>query len=123
MTFNQAAKPYIEDKFKQASKAQACRKYDKSFALLEDAHVIGQQSTYFHSLVHLKMLRHGLAMRNYKEVTGQLCRLIGAFTKTAIGLIPTGNTGGANVNPFRPMPISAQNKETIARIKHAQSRP
>lgn len=123
MNFNQAAKPYIEDKLKQASKAQVCRKYDKSFALLEDAHVIGQQSTYFHVLVHLKMLRYGLAIRDYKEVTGQLFRLVGAFTKTAIGLIPTGNTGGADVNPFSTMPISAQNKETIAKIKYAQSRP
>ncbi|GAB54494.1 hypothetical protein GPUN_0347 [Glaciecola punicea ACAM 611] len=113
----------IEDKLNPASQAQLRREYNKSFALLEDAHVIGQQSTYFHSLVHLKMLRHGLSMRNYKEVMWQLCRLIDAFTKTAIGLIPTGNTGGANVNRFRQMPISEKNKETIARIKHAQSRP
>lgn len=121
MTFNQAAKPYIEEKLKQAYEARMRHDFDKSFALLEDAHVIGQQSTYFHSLVHLKMLQHGLILGEWKEVVGQLFRLIGALSKTAIGFIPTGNTGGANVNPFKPMPLSAENRVTIEKIKRAQS--
>jgi len=39
------------------------------------------------------------------EVFGQLFRIAGAATKTAFGLVPTGNTGGANVSPFKAMPI------------------
>ena len=30
------------------------------------------------------MLRHGLRYRDFKEVFGQVVRLVGAFTKTAI---------------------------------------
>ena len=30
---------------------------------------------------------------------------VGAAAKTAFGRVPRGNTGGANVSPFAPMPI------------------
>ena len=43
--------------------------------------------------------------RDANEIAGQLQRIIGAATKTAIGLVPPGNTGGANVGAFRPIPI------------------
>lgn len=121
MRFYQAAKPYIDEKLTKASEATKRCEYDKGFAMLEDAHVIGQQSTYFHTLVHFWMLQHGLWLRDYKEVLRQLFRLIGALTKTALGLIPAGNTGGANVNPCKPMSVSQQNQAILAKIKHAQS--
>jgi hypothetical protein len=35
--------------------------------------------------------------------------------------LPEGNTGGANVSPFKPMPISQANKAILDKIKHAQS--
>jgi hypothetical protein len=121
MRFYQAAKPYIDEKLTKASEAAERREYDKSFTMLEDAHVIGQQSTYFHTLVHFRMLQHGLWLHDYKEVFGQLLRLIGALTKTAMGFIPAGNTGGVNVNPFKSMPVSQQNQTILSKIKHAQS--
>ena len=52
------------------------------------------------------MLRWGLRQRRPREVAGQLLRVVGAATKTAVGGVPTGNTGGADVSPFRPMPIA-----------------
>ena len=39
----------------------------------------------------------------------------------AVGLLPEGNTGGANVSPFKPMPISQANNAILDKIKHAQS--
>lgn len=76
-------------------------------------HVVGQESTYWHVKAHLLML--AWACRNYrqKELLGQLFRIVGAATKTAIGLVPKGNTGGANVSPFKTMPVSAELDEII----------
>jgi hypothetical protein len=54
------------------------------------------------------MLLWGLRRRSTQEVTGQLIRIVGAATKSAIGLVPHGNTGGANVNALRPMPIAPE---------------
>jgi hypothetical protein len=117
MTFNEAAKPYINQKLIDASNAATLNDTQRSFALLEDAHVIGQQSTYFHCLVHYKMLLHGMRQRDVKEVFGQVFRFIGAATKTMLGWVPLGNTGGSSVSPFRPMPISAENRAVLADIK------
>jgi hypothetical protein len=48
---------------------------------------------------------------------GQVYRLAGAATKTFIGLVPSGNTGGTNVSPFKPMPIDPELAKIIERSK------
>jgi hypothetical protein len=108
---------FIKQKMNQYELALAQGEHKKAFSMLEDAYVIGQQSTYFHCLVHYKMLRHGLRYRDFREVFGQIVRLVGAFTKTAIGLVPIGNTGGANVSPFKSMPVSKANQEVLDEIE------
>ncbi|GAA06644.1 putative uncharacterized protein [Photobacterium leiognathi subsp. mandapamensis svers.1.1.] len=59
------------------------------------------------------------ARRNgdHQELRGQLLRVFGALTKTAVGLVPDGNTGGSNVSPFKPLPISALHQQKITRAK------
>ena len=59
--------------------------------------------------------------RDLKEIFGQIFRMLGALTKTPIGLLPEGNTGGANVSPFKPMSISPENKAILEKIRNAQS--
>ena len=78
---------------------------EAAFRHLERAHVLGQTSTYYHTRVHWLMLKHGLKMRNGREVAGQILRIAGAATKTPFGVYPKGNTGGSNVSPIKPMPI------------------
>ena len=78
----------------------------EAFRHLERAHVLGQASTVEHVRVHWRMLRWGLRQRRPREVAGQVLRIVGAATKTALGWVPSGNTGGADVSPFRPMPIA-----------------
>ena len=46
-------------------------------------------------------------------------RIVGAATKTFIGLVPAGNTGGANVSAVRPMPLDP---ELAAIIEKARER-
>ena len=76
-----------------------------SFRHLERAHVLGQASTRQHVRAHIAMLRWAIRQRALSEAVGQLIRIVGAATKTAIGLVPEGNTGGANINPFRRLAI------------------
>lgn len=88
-----------------------------SFHHLERAHVLGQESTRAHCQVHWAMLVWGLRNRDVKEVLGQVFRFVGALTKTAIGFVPSGNTGGSNVSPFRAMPIPVDLQAKIAEAK------
>jgi hypothetical protein len=62
------------------------------------------------------MLLWGIHYRCIDEVQGQILRIVGAVIKTAIGLIPSGNTGGSNISPFMrlPIPLELQAKITAA---------
>ncbi|MFA3790006.1 DUF3703 domain-containing protein [Aliiglaciecola sp. SL4] len=113
MYYTEYAKPFVENKIALAQQAIKGGDQQQAFRYLEDAHVIAQKSTYLHCLVHYLMLKHGYIQWNIKEMSGQIFRLVGALTKTWIGWIPTGNTGGTNVSPFKPMPISAHNQKII----------
>jgi hypothetical protein len=50
-----------------------------------------------------------------KECLGQVFRIVGATTKTAIGFILSGNTGGSNVSPFKVLPVSPELAAIIAK--------
>lgn len=78
---------------------------EDSFHHLERAHVLGQASTWQHTRIHWRMFNLGLAMHSPREIWGQFVRIIGAATKTPLGVYPTGNTGGSDVWFFKPMPI------------------
>ena len=91
-----------------AAEAEAQQRPALAFRHLERAHVLGQHSTREHVRAHLHMLRWGIRHRSPTEVAGQLLRILGAATKTAIGWVPAGNTGGANVSPFTTMPVDPE---------------
>ena len=78
--------------------------YLASFSYLERAHILGQSFILPHTLTHWWMLKIGLRTNNFHEVFGQLLRIIASILFSRIW-VPTGNTGGANVNPFKSMPI------------------
>ena len=87
------------------------------FQCLENAHILGQESTYWHVKVHILMFMW--ACRNFKskELLGQVFRIVGAVTKTVFGLVPQGNTGGANVSPFKVMPVKPEYEAIINSAK------
>jgi hypothetical protein len=90
-----------------------------SFAHLERAHVLGQASTTHHVRVHMQMFAWAMRHRIWKEARGQALRIVGAAAKTALGWVPTGNTGGANISPFKALPIPPDLAQTIERAKRA----
>ena len=106
--FTRNIRPYVEDELALARTEQNYGNKAEAFAHLENAHVLGQASTRLHVKVHVQMLLWAVKQGKVGEVFGQLFRIAGAATKTAFGLVPTGNTGGTNVSPFKVMPIKPE---------------
>lgn len=115
--FSERVAPYVESELANAAEAGSAGDALQEFAHLERAHVIGQESTYWHVKVHVLMLLWAVRNHSVREVLGQLFRIVGAATKTAFGLVPQGNTGGANVSPFKKMPIAPELAASIQKAK------
>lgn len=80
---------------------------------LERAHIIGQPWAVEHTEVHWIMLGFGVRIKSWREILGQIPRLLIGGVKSFVGKIPVGNTGGANVPPLRPMEIPDDLKEVM----------
>ena len=98
-------RPFVKHELAAARAARGNGDAATAFAYLERAHILSQYATSDHVRVHFEMLLWGLWQRDLREILGQLLRIVGALTKTAIGWIPRGNTGGSNVSPFKPMQV------------------
>lgn len=101
--------PELRVRFRQslrfAESHSSLGEYELAFAHLETAHILGQQFLIPHVMVHLRMLRIGLARRDNREVSGQMVRLMATLPGFILGWVPLGNTGGANVSAIKPMPV------------------
>ncbi len=113
-SFARKIRPFVDAELNEAAIAAAAGRADRSFEHLERAHVLGQASTFHHVRVHVRMLAWAIRQRDLREALGQVFRIIGAATKTVFGLVPVGNTGGANVSPVKPMPVPADLASQIA---------
>lgn len=112
LRFARRIRPFVNDELDAAAACEARGDFDSAFARLERAHVLGQASTVEHARVHLAMLRWALRQRLAGESVGQAWRIAGALLKTWLW-VPVGNTGGAGVNGFRPMPVPADLQQLI----------
>lgn len=108
---------HIEDEIAKAAELSNAGDNAAAFRHLERAHVLGQTSTYHHTRVHWLMMKHGIRTGDKREIAGQALRIVGAATKTPLGIYPAGNTGGANVSPIRPMPIPDDLREILDTAK------
>lgn len=116
-SFSKNITQFVISELELATQARESGNIAAEFQYLENAHVIGQESTYWHVKVHILMFVW--AYRNFKpkELLGQAFRIFGAATKTAFGLVPQGNTGGTNVSPFKVMPIKPEFEAIINSAK------
>jgi len=96
---------HIQSELEIADKHTSTGDFSNAFHHLERAHVLGQASTFDHTRIHWRMFKLAWKMRSFGEVWGQVIRMVGAASKTPLGIYPTGNTGGANVWFFKPMPV------------------
>lgn len=108
----------VKSEIAQAIELEARGNISQSFRHLENAHVLGQESTWWHVKVHYYMLLWAFRQKDTKECFGQVVRIVGAATKTAIGLVPAGNTGGANISPFKKLPIDPALQAAIIDAKN-----
>lgn len=97
----------------QAQAALSRRDYRVSFAHLERAHVLAQRRTLNHTYVHWLMLRVGLSQGDYREVFGQVPRMIASLLFSRLW-VPLGNTGRARVNAFESMPVPDDLREFVS---------
>ena len=116
-TFTKRIAPFVELELENAKQARSAGDPHQEFNHLERAHVLGQVSTYWHVKVHALMLLLAIRNGSAREALGQIFRIIGAATKTVFGLVPQGNTGGANVSPVKIMPIAPDLAALIQRAK------
>lgn len=119
MTFAKNIRPYVETELRLADIAERTGQPDRAFHHLERAHILGQASTREHVRVHWRMLRWAINHRVIREIRGQIMRIVGAATKTAFGLIPTGNTGGADISAFKRLPIPPDLEVSIKKARNS----
>lgn len=105
LSFGNRIRAYVDAELAASQAAESGGDAPAAFCHLERAHILGQRSTVQHVRVHIRMLRWGLRNHKAREVLGQLTRIVGALSKTWLGIVPPGNTGGANVSPFEEMAI------------------
>ena len=72
---------------------------------LERAHILSQPLAGPHVRTHAAMLAAAFRRRDWHELVGQAFRLVVAGPGSMTGKYPVGNTGGADVSAFTPMPI------------------
>lgn len=113
--FPRILKPYYEKELEDFRLNLKSDDYQLAWRHLERAHIIGQAYPIQHSYVHWIMLKFGFKIKNYKEVIGQIPRLLVGGIKSFVGKIPVGNTGGANVPPLRYMEIPEDLKQILAK--------
>jgi len=116
-TMPAALKPFYKEELARAKDAFSKKEYALSWHHLERAHIFSQPYPIAHTAVHWKMLLFGLRKKNGKEVIGQVSRLLLGGIISFIGKAPTGNTGGANVPPFKKMAIPADLQSIIDKTK------
>lgn len=97
---------------KQAISLYQQKQFEAAFMHLERAHILGQAYIIPHTQSHWWMLKIGLNTRDTREILGQLPRILASIVFSRIW-VPIGNTGGAKVNPFKPMPISEDLQQVL----------
>lgn len=93
---------------------------EEAWRLLERAHILSQPFAGLHVKVHVRMIGRAFRDRKWRELFGQIPRLLLAGPGSLLGRYPRGNRGTTVVSMFRPEPmpsdlaslLSADPKET-----------
>ncbi|MBQ0754768.1 MAG: DUF3703 domain-containing protein [Gammaproteobacteria bacterium] len=94
----------------------AQRDLDAATYHLERAHLIGQAYVWPHIVSHWHLSRVEWRRKNAQAVLGQMVRMLLGGVGSAVGVVPTGNTGGSNISMFKRMPVD----EEMQRILNAE---
>lgn len=103
------------DELRAARAARRAGDPGREWVHLERAHVASQPVAHLHVATHALMLAHGIRRRDRREIRGQLFRIVVAAPGSWTRKYPGGNTGGANVDPYVPMPVPADLQDVLGR--------
>jgi hypothetical protein len=78
---------------------------DHAMRHLQRAHVLGQNFVVPHVRSHWSMFRIALLRRSPADGLGQAVRIILGALGSAVGVVPTGNTGGTDISMFARLPL------------------
>jgi hypothetical protein len=106
----------IQVELRAAQAAEELGELARAWRHLERAHILSQALAWPHVRVHLAMLVHAWRRRDRREVIGQIVRVLVAGPGSMLGRAPYGNTGGANVGIFTPMPVSEDLRAQLASL-------
>lgn len=98
-------KEAFEQEMKIAQALYAQQNLTSAFYHLERAHILGQRHVMAHVRCHWWMLRLELRRGKRLAAAGQAIRILLGAAGSALGQVPTGNSGGSNVSMFRRMPV------------------
>jgi protein tyrosine phosphatase (PTP) superfamily phosphohydrolase (DUF442 family) len=105
---NSLTRTAFDDAIASARSLMRGGRHDEACTHLERAHVLGQRHVAAHVLTHWLMLRIAFQRGEPIAVIGQALRIMLGALGSALGIVPTGNTGGTNVSMFKRMPIDPQ---------------
>lgn len=111
---NPIQKAAFEAEITRAHQLLADGQVDAGFRHLERAHVIGQAHVIPHVRSHWLMLKLELRRGRPLAVLGQVLRVLLGALGSAVGVIPTGNTGGSDISMFKRLPIDPALQRIIA---------
>jgi hypothetical protein len=96
----------FNEEMEKAIKFYKNNKLSECFSHLERAHILGQRNAIPHTVNHWWMLKVGVRRKDFREIFGQIARILVAGIGSIIGRVPFGNTGGSNVGIMQKMAIS-----------------
>jgi hypothetical protein len=118
---NPILKTEFQKEMQIAKTFYAKRDWSNCFKFLERAHVLGQRNAVSHTISHWWMLKVGFKQGDIQEILGQIPRFLFGGLTSLIGRAPIGNTGGANVQIMKVMPIAKDLQEIFDRAEKANS--
>lgn len=89
-----------------ARSRMAAGELDAAMLYLERAHVIGQLQVWPHVLSHWLMMKVELRRGRLLAAFGQFVRIVLGAIGSAVGVVPTGNTGGSDISMFERLPVA-----------------
>lgn len=109
---NPAIRRAYDTELQAARAATSAGNADLAFHHLERAHILAQRWTLEHVETHWLMLRLGASTGAWREVAGQVKRMLAAAVFSRIW-VPLGNTGRAHVSAMKPMPVPADLQDVL----------
>lgn len=97
----------------QAQRAMAQQQWSAAMAQLKRAHVLGQLVVRPHIYTHWLMLLVAWQQRQFGAVVGQFVRMVLGAIGSALGKVPTGNTGDSEISMFLSLPIDPELQQMI----------